>query len=145
MSLVGFGVAVVLVLVGCSASSGDADTRGASSNATRTTTRTVTDVTGMMVDLPVDPQRVVALDEPAALNLLVIGIRPDVAFQTWKTVVPAEVLQGLGIRRLGAQAWCHGARPAVAVRGGGATRRRGGRKGALEFLSSVLPVEHLMP
>jgi hypothetical protein len=33
-------------------------------------------------------------------------------------------------------AWCHGVRPAVVERGAGATRRRrGGRKGALFFLS----------
>ena len=38
-------------------------------------------------------------------------------------------------------AWCHDVRPAVAERGAGATRRRrGGRKGALFFLSVVLCV-----
>ena len=40
-------------------------------------------------------------------------------------------------RRLGAQQCRTGTRPAVAERGAGATRRRGGRKGVLFFLSVV--------
>jgi iron complex transport system substrate-binding protein len=92
----GLGVAVVLALVGCSAPSGDTDAPGAAAGETRT----VTDVVGDEVEIPVDPQRIVALDEPAALNLLAIGITPDVAFQGWKTVVPAELLESRGIEIL---------------------------------------------
>ncbi|MBE1603416.1 ABC transporter substrate-binding protein [Actinopolymorpha pittospori] len=55
-------------------------------------------MTGTKVDLPVAPKRVVALDEPAALNLLAMGIKPDVAFQGWKTVVPAQLLKDLGVK-----------------------------------------------
>jgi iron complex transport system substrate-binding protein len=93
MPLVGLGVAVVLALMGCSTPAGDAGASGASSSETRT----VTDVTGAKVELPAAPDRVVALDELAALNLLAIGIRPDVAFQAWKTVVPGALLKSLGI------------------------------------------------
>ncbi|MEV5826858.1 ABC transporter substrate-binding protein [Spirillospora sp. NPDC052242] len=91
--LIGLGVAVVLALAGCSGGNGDAGAAGASSNETRT----VTDVTGEKVELPVAPQRIVALDEPATLNLLSLGIKPDVAFQAWKTVVPAKLIESLGI------------------------------------------------
>jgi iron complex transport system substrate-binding protein len=97
VTVAGLGVAVVLALAGCSATpSGDGDGPDASSGETRI----VTDVAGDQVEIPVDPQRVVALDEPAALNLLAIGITPDVAFQGWKTVVPAELLKSLGIEVL---------------------------------------------
>jgi iron complex transport system substrate-binding protein len=94
--IAGLGIAVVLALVGCSAPSGGSDGPGAASGEMRT----VTDVAGDEVEIPVDPQRVVALDEPAALNLLAIGITPDKVFQGWKTVVPAELLAGLGIEVL---------------------------------------------
>lgn len=96
MPLAGLGIAVVLALVGCSAPSGDTDAPGAPSAQTRT----VTDVAGEEVEIPADPQRVVALDEPAALNLLAIGITPDAVFQGWKTVVPAELLHSRGIEVL---------------------------------------------
>jgi iron complex transport system substrate-binding protein len=86
-------VALLLALIGCSFPSGAADPPSAPSAATRT----VADVTGEEVDLPANPQRVVALDEPAALNLLAMGIRPVAVFQGWKTVVPAELLASLGI------------------------------------------------
>lgn len=91
LPLTGLGVAVVLVLGGCSADGSDAT--GPASGETRT----VTDVAGEETEIPVDPGKVVALDEPAALNLLAMGITPDVAFQGWKTVVPAELLANLGI------------------------------------------------
>jgi iron complex transport system substrate-binding protein len=93
MPLAGIGVAVVLAVMGCSTSAGDAGAPGALSGGTRT----VTDVTGARAELPAAPDRVVALDEPAALNLLATGVRPDVAFQAWKTVVPAGLLKSLGI------------------------------------------------
>ncbi|MFV2175662.1 ABC transporter substrate-binding protein [Actinomadura sp. LOL_016] len=89
--LIGLGVAVVLALAGCSG--GDAGAAGASSNETRT----VTDVIGEKVEIPVAPQRIVALDEPATLNLLSLGIKPANAFQAWKTVVPAKLIESLGI------------------------------------------------
>jgi iron complex transport system substrate-binding protein len=92
----GLGIAAVLALVGCSAPSGDTDAPGAASGETRV----VTDVAGEEVEIPVDPQRVVALDEPSALNLLAIGITPEFAFQGWKTVVPAELLSSRGIEVL---------------------------------------------
>jgi ABC-type Fe3+-hydroxamate transport system substrate-binding protein len=96
MRISGLGIAVVLALVGCSAPSGGSDGPGAASGEMRT----VSDITGDEVEIPVDPQRVVALDEPAALNLLAIGITPDKVFQGWKTVVPAALLAGLGIEVL---------------------------------------------
>lgn len=89
----GLGVAAVLALVGCSVPSSGSDVPGEASGETRT----VTDVAGERVELPVDPQRVVALDEPAALNLLAMGMKPDAAFQGWKTVVPTKLLKSLGI------------------------------------------------
>lgn len=92
--LVAFGVAVVLGLAGCGSSSGGSS---AGDNTSSSPTRTVTDVVGDKIELPVDPERVVALDEPSALNLAAMGITPDIAFQGWKTVVPAELLESLGV------------------------------------------------
>lgn len=40
---------------------------------------------------------IVALDEPAALNMLSIGITPDVVFDSWRTTVPRAILEAAGI------------------------------------------------
>jgi iron complex transport system substrate-binding protein len=96
LSFAGLGIAVVLALAGCSAGSGGTAGPSASGAAT-SQQRTVTDVVGDTVQLPANPQRVVALDEPATLNLLAMGIRPAAAFQAWKTVVPAEVMKSAGL------------------------------------------------
>lgn len=90
LPLASLGLAVV-ALAGCSAVADDT-----SASAPPGETRTVTDVVGDEVEVPASPQRVVALDEPAALNLWAIGVEPAAAFQGWKTVVPAGLLESLG-------------------------------------------------
>ena len=61
-----------------------------------TETRTVTSEAGES-QVPVDPQRIVALDEASALNLLSIGVTPDVVFDSWRTTVPKQILESEGI------------------------------------------------
>ncbi|MGO2660236.1 MAG: ABC transporter substrate-binding protein [Mycetocola reblochoni] len=84
-------VAAVTVLTGCSGTA-------ASSPATATTagTRTIVSESGT-AEIPVEPERIVALDEPSALNLLSIGITPDVVFDSWRTAAPRAVLEAEGI------------------------------------------------
>jgi iron complex transport system substrate-binding protein len=94
------GIALTLALVGCGAPPRGGDAAAAAPTAAAARTRIVTDVTGTKVEIPVQPQRVVATDEPAALNLLAIGITPVAVFQGWKTVVPAELLKSRGIKVL---------------------------------------------
>lgn len=80
--------ALALGLAGCG--SGSPADRGG------TETRTVTDVLGT-VAVPIAPETVVALDENAALNLLSIGITPDLVYRSWKTQAPAALIEELGI------------------------------------------------
>jgi iron complex transport system substrate-binding protein len=94
------GIALTLALVGCGVPSPGGEAAAAAPTAAAARTRIVIDVTGTRVEIPIQPQRVVALDEPAALNLLAIGVTPDAAFQGWKTVVPAELLRRAGIKVL---------------------------------------------
>lgn len=77
------------LLAGCSAgpsadSAGDADTRTITSEAGETA-------------IPADPQMIVALDEPAALNMMSVGVQPDVVFASWRTTVPRAIIEAAGI------------------------------------------------
>lgn len=49
------------------------------------------------VEIPADPQRVVALDEYAALNALALGIRPALVFTSYQSEVGGAVLRDAGI------------------------------------------------
>lgn len=60
-------------------------------------TRTVTSEAGE-TKIPIDPKVIVALDEPAALNLISIGITPDVVFDSWRTTVPRQILDAEGVK-----------------------------------------------
>lgn len=88
------GVVAALTLAACS-STGDPEP-SADADPPAGETRTITDISGE-VTIPVDPDRIVALDELAALNLMSIGIIPDVAFNTWRTVGPRQILEAQGI------------------------------------------------
>ncbi|MBI8999848.1 iron-siderophore ABC transporter substrate-binding protein [Corynebacterium sp. CCM 9185] len=58
--------------LGLTACTGD----GGTASQTTTETRTITDVQGTSVDVPVSPQRVVALSEPTLDGLLALGVTP---------------------------------------------------------------------
>ncbi len=88
LPLLALTASAALLLSACSSDSGDAPTG--------TETRTVTSEVGEST-IPVDPQMIVALDEPAALNMLSIGITPDVVFDSWRTTVPKAILESAGI------------------------------------------------
>ena len=60
---------LALTMIGCSATP-------APSSAGAGQTRTITDVTGEQVQVPADPQRVVALSEPTLDAVLALGITP---------------------------------------------------------------------
>jgi iron complex transport system substrate-binding protein len=49
------------------------------------------------VDVPTDPQRVVALDEYAALNALAVGVEPTLVFAAYQSEVGGVVLDDAGI------------------------------------------------
>ncbi|WP_159573743.1 ABC transporter substrate-binding protein [Curtobacterium sp. 18060] len=83
--------ALVASLAGCSTSSSDASADDAPP------TRTITDVAGRQ-EIPTNPKRIIAVDENAALNLLSIGITPTVAFDSWNTTVPANVIKAAGVQ-----------------------------------------------
>ncbi len=59
-------------------------------------TRTVVQVAGN-VEVPVAPRRVLALDEYAALNMLTVGVRPDLVFATLSSEVNGHVLREAGV------------------------------------------------
>lgn len=69
---------------------------GSGEPASNVETRTVVSELGE-VEVPVDPQMIVALDEPAALNMLSIGIEPDVVFASWRTTAPRAIIEAAGI------------------------------------------------
>lgn len=88
-------IALLPALAGCStASAGGA---GNDPSSGESGTRTITDVQGKQ-EIPTNPGRIVAVDENAALNLLSIGITPDVAFDSWNTEVPAKVIEAAGVK-----------------------------------------------
>ncbi|MEZ2122031.1 MULTISPECIES: ABC transporter substrate-binding protein [unclassified Corynebacterium] len=66
------GVLACAAALGLTACGGDG---GSGSNPT-VETRTVTDVEGTSVDVPVSPQRVIALSEPTLDGLLALGVTP---------------------------------------------------------------------
>lgn len=61
-----------------------------------TGTRTVATEHGN-VEVPIDPQRVVALDEYAALNALALGVRPALVVASFQSEVGGKVLAAEGI------------------------------------------------
>lgn len=91
LSLTAGAMVAATALVGCSSSPGNPGDGAAASE-----TRTVTSEAGT-TEVPVNPQQIVALDEPAALNMLSIGITPDVVFDSWRTTVPRAVLTEEGV------------------------------------------------
>lgn len=86
-------MAGAIALAGCS---GGDPSDGTTQPAADVETRTVVSETGESV-IPVDPQMIVALDEPAALNLMSIGITPDVVFDSWRTTAPLAIIEAAGI------------------------------------------------
>ncbi|OLT09003.1 hypothetical protein BJF78_06615 [Pseudonocardia sp. CNS-139] len=84
-------VAAVFALAGCAAPAAPASPGDPAPG-----TRTVTHERGE-VEVPVVPDRVVALDEYAALNLLTAGIEPVAVFGGLSSEVGAEVLAARGI------------------------------------------------
>lgn len=81
--------ALALVFVaGCSASPVDEP-------PSELRTRTVTHELGATA-VPVDPQRIVATDEYAAMSLLAVGIVPDVVFTGFGSAIGGSVLRNAG-------------------------------------------------
>ncbi|OZF26094.1 ABC transporter substrate-binding protein [Rhodococcus sp. 14-2483-1-2] len=60
-----------------------------------TRTRTVTHELGV-TEVPVDPERIVATDEYAAMSLLAVGIVPDVVFTGFGSAIGGTVLRNAG-------------------------------------------------
>lgn len=81
---------------GASTPSSAPTTAGASGAPDTSATRSVQTEFGE-VEVPVDPQRVVALDEYAALNALAVGIEPILVFATFQSEVGGVVLDEAGI------------------------------------------------
>lgn len=90
-------VTAIAVLAGCSQASTE---KPAASGETR-------EITSEMgkVEVPVDAKRIVALDEPAALNLLSIGITPVAVYDSWSTTVPKQILEDEGIEIHSTSTW----------------------------------------
>ncbi|WP_158573749.1 ABC transporter substrate-binding protein [Micromonospora craniellae] len=83
---------VVTGLVACSTTA----TPGSTGAGDGAETRTVTDWFGE-VTIPVAPERIVALDENAALNLLMLGMKPQVTYNAWGSDVAVKILQEAGV------------------------------------------------
>lgn len=86
----GLAIASSLLLTGC-AGPGEAPAPDAG-GATRTITSEAGEAT-----IPTDPSMIVALDEPSALNMMSIGVTPDIVFASWRTTVPREIIEDAGI------------------------------------------------
>jgi iron complex transport system substrate-binding protein len=71
--------ATATALVGCSSGVDDADAAAHESSAAPT------------------PQKLLALDEFAALNALTLGVKPDTVFATLQSQAAKEILQSEGI------------------------------------------------
>lgn len=99
LRLVAVGAAAALTLTACgSPAPGSSATPAVSTAATPAgATRTITDIGGE-VTIPVEAKNIVALDELAALNLMSIGLKPAVAFNTWHTVVPRQIIESQGVK-----------------------------------------------
>lgn len=69
---------------------------GTAADGEDSTTRTVETSFGV-IEVPVDPRRVVALDEYAAMNLLAVGIRPTQVFGAYSSLVSQEILGDGGV------------------------------------------------
>lgn len=78
------------LLAGCSSAPGKTADAAAA-------TRTITSEAGETT-IPTEPKMLVALDEPAALNLMSIGIKPDAVFASWRTTVPREIIEAAGVK-----------------------------------------------
>lgn len=83
-------LAIAVLLAGCASSAPGQEGSDAP-------TRTVTSEIGA-AEVPLDPKMIVALDEPSALNLISIGITPDVVFDSWRTTVPKAILAEEGVK-----------------------------------------------
>lgn len=72
------------------------DTSTAASVADGASTRIVETSFGE-VELPVDPERVIALDEYAAMNLLAVGIAPMETYTAYSSLVSQDILAERGV------------------------------------------------
>ncbi|HEY0186889.1 MAG TPA: ABC transporter substrate-binding protein [Cellulomonas sp.] len=88
-----------LALTGCSASSDSSDP---SATGTDDGVYSVTHEAGTTDDVPVDPQKIVVLDEYAALNMMEIGVVPDVVFGGLSSEVGAVLLEDQGVELIAA-------------------------------------------
>lgn len=87
-------LAFLLVVGACSS---DSSSTAESATATSAgTTRTVETELGP-VELPTDPERILALDEYAALNLMALGIDPAEVWASYQSEVGAELIESAGI------------------------------------------------
>ncbi|MEM9516747.1 MAG: ABC transporter substrate-binding protein, partial [Actinomycetota bacterium] len=68
------------------------ETTAASSGDTRIVETSFGDI-----ELPVDPQRVIALDEYAAMNLLAVGIEPMETYTAYSSLVSQDILAERGV------------------------------------------------
>lgn len=74
----------------------DASTEEASAEGGAVETHTVQTDLGA-VEIPVDPQRILALDEYAAMNMLVLGVTPAEVVGAYGSHVSQELLTGNGV------------------------------------------------
>jgi iron complex transport system substrate-binding protein len=88
-----------LLLGGCSTSSATPD---ASSSAADGGVYSVTHEAGTTTDVPEDPGTIVVLDEYAALNMMEIGVTPDVVFGGLSSEVGAVLLADQGVELIAA-------------------------------------------
>lgn len=62
-------------------------------------TRVVESIWGP-VEIPTDPQYILAVDEYAALNLLGLGVEPDLVIGTYQADPPRRIIEGYGIEQI---------------------------------------------
>ncbi|MGO1315426.1 MAG: ABC transporter substrate-binding protein [Cellulomonadaceae bacterium] len=86
-----------LLLAGCSAGPDSSETAEPSAD-----TYSVTHEAGTTENVPVDPKKIVVLDEYAALNMMEIGVVPDVVFGGLSSEVGAVILEEEGVELIAA-------------------------------------------
>lgn len=96
-------VALLVAMAGCgdddtssTTGSGDDGAAEETTAADPPATRTV-DTENGPVEIPADPQRIIALDEYAAMNMLALGIEPAIVWGTFNAQVPQQVLAAADI------------------------------------------------
>lgn len=86
------GAVLVLSLTAC----GGASEQAASEVASEAAVRTVANAFGT-TEVPSDPQKVIALDEYAAIEMLALGVKPTKVYGTLDSKVSAAVLEAAGV------------------------------------------------